>query len=458
VIAPAKGSSAATFTHGSILRHVLVMTVTSGAGLMAIFLIDLMSIFYVSLAHRDDWRAAVGLVSKVLFFPFALNLGMIVAIGTVVSVAIGRGDRELARRSASTGLVLSGSIGLVISLAALPWRVDIVRLFGGQGEALAAASRLLAMMLPVNVFLSIGMGCSAILRACGDPKRALYVSVAGALTTAIADPVFILGLGQGVNGVGAATIISRIAFVGVGLWGAVHVHHMVAAPRFPRLTDVAPIARIAVPAMAANLALPFADWYITQTIWQFGVAAPAAAGVYDRIMPFAFSFILALAGAIGPIIGQNLGAGAIDRVRLVFSRSLVLTAGYGLSAWLIIAASAPYLARAFGLVGDAGTFFDFLCRYATVAWVFVGCMLVSNAVFNTIGYAQTAMLFNWGRATIGTIPFVWLGARFGGAEDVMIGIAAAAVLFAVASVLTADRLTRRLGQRPFPAVPSLEAT
>ena len=435
----------AVFTEGSVLRHVVVMTLTSGIGLMAIFLIDLMSMFYVSLAHRDAWRAAVSLTSKVLFFPFALNMGMMVGIGTVVSIAIGRHDRDLARRSACNGLLLTGGLGLLVSLAALPFRTEILGLFGAEGEALDAASRLLLMTMPVNVLLAVGMGCASILRGAGDPGRAMLVTLAGGVATAIADPLFIFGLNQGVDGIGHAIVVSRIVFVLVGLWGTVRVHDLVARPRLPRTVgEISPIAAIALPAMVTNLALPFADWYVTRTIWQFGVAASAAAGVYDRIMPFAFSLVFALTTSVGPIAGQNLGAGLYGRVRLTFLHAVLVAAIYSLGVWMIVSAAAPALATLFGLSGTTGAFFEFLCRYATLAWVFVGLLLVANTMFNTLGRAHVSTLFNWGRATLGTMPFVWFGARSGGAEFAMMGIAVAAMVFALAALAVAGRYVGRL--------------
>lgn len=443
----------AAFTQGSILRHVALMTLTSAVGLMAIFLIDLMSMFYVSMAHRDAWRAAVSLMSKVLFFPFALNMGMMIGIGTVVSIAIGRGDRDLARRSASTGLVLTGLLGLGASFAALPFRVEILHLFGAEGEALDAASRLLVLTLPVNVFLSIGMACASILRAGGDPTRAMLVTLAGGAATALADPLFIFGFGQGIDGVGMAIVLSRFVFVLVGLWFVVEVHRLV-VPISLRLSlaELRAIAIIALPAIATNLALPFADWYVTRTIWQFGVAASAAAGVYDRIMPFAFSLVFALTTSISPIIGQNLGARAYDRVRLTFITVLGIAVTYSLVVWTMVWAAAPGLAGVFGLSGTTGTFFLFLCRYATMAWVSVALLLVASAMFNTLGRAHVSTMFNWGRATLGTMPFLWL-ARASGAEVTMMGIAAAAMVFALAALALAGRYTFRLG-REYPIVVS----
>jgi len=445
-----RAATAAIFTTGSIYRHVAVMTLTSSVGVMAIFLIDFLSMFYVSTAHRDDWRAAVNLMAKVMYFPFALSMGMTIGIGTVVSVAIGRGDRDRARRLATTGVALTGLIGLAVSLAALPFRVPILLAFGAEGSALDAASRLLVMVMPVNALLAMGMGCASVLRACGDPTRAMLVTLAGCVVIAAADPFFIFALHQGVDGVGMAIVLSRVVFLAVGLWGTARVHRLVGPPRgaAEMRAAIGPIALVAIPAIATNLALPFADWYVTRTIWQFGVAASAAAGVYDRIMPLAFSIVLALTTAIGPIVGQNLGARLFERVRLTFFAAVIVAGTYSVSVWVLIALAAPSLASAFGLSGGTGAFFLFLCRYATLAWVFVGLLLVANTMFNTLGRAHVSTLFNWGRATFGTIPFVWLGARSGGPEQAMIGIVAAAMLFAIAALLVADRQTRRLSRAP----------
>jgi hypothetical protein len=126
---------------------------------------------------------------------------------------------------------------------------------------------------------------------------------------------------------------------------------------------------------------------------------------------------------------------------------------------VLVSVGAPYLAQAFHLDGDAGVFFMFLCRYATITWIFVGFLLVANAMFNTLGQPRVATMFNWGRATLGTIPFVWLGAKVGGAQVAMLGIALAAVLFAGVAVLTANGLVRQRGRERTPTlVPILESS
>ncbi len=67
-------AGAARFVTGSILRHVVVMSGTGSVGLMAIFAVDLLSLFYVSKLGDPALTAAVGFASIVQFFAIAINI------------------------------------------------------------------------------------------------------------------------------------------------------------------------------------------------------------------------------------------------------------------------------------------------------------------------------------------------------------------------------------------------
>ena len=79
----------------------------------------------------------------------------------------------------------------------------------------------------------------------------------------------------------------------------------------------------------------------------------------------------------------------------------------------------------------------FYCRYGVVAWLFLACLFVANTAFNNLGFPFLTMAFNWGRATLGTIPFVTFGARYGGVKGGLIGVALGSALFGVIAVASA---------------------
>ena len=65
------------------------------------------------------------------------------------------------------------------------------------------------------------------------------------------------------------------------------------------------------------------------------------AAIIDRVTPVAFGVIFALTGSIGPIIGQNYGARLMGRVQRTLTDSFILSIGYVLFAWAVLALAAP---------------------------------------------------------------------------------------------------------------------
>lgn len=439
----------AVFTEGSTLRHVTVMTATGTVGLMAIFVVDLFSLFYVSLLGDQALKAAVGYASQILFMSVAINIGLTIAISATTARALGAGDRPRAQRLAASGLVIAAVVAALVAAVLVIFRGQILEtVMHAQGPARDVADKFLAIALPANVPFAVGMAFSGLLRAVGDARRAMYVTLSGGLVTAFTDPLLIFGFGLGVYGAAWAAVISRLVFLGVGAYGAIHVHGLVGRPaRKSVLRDFRPIMGIGGPAILANLATPAAAIYTTRVFSDFGEAAVAAIAVTDRIIPVAFGVIFALTGSVGPVLSQNLGARLMDRVRRALTESFLLSVVYVLAAWAVLFLATPFIIFAFQAQGDSARFLSFFCAFGVSAWLFIACLFVANTAFNNLGFPVLATAFNWGRATLGTIPFVTIGAKRWGVEGGMMGSAAGAALFGLAAVATAYWVTARLAKR-----------
>jgi putative MATE family efflux protein len=439
----------AVFTEGSTMRHVLVMTAAASVGLMSIFFVDLLSLLYVSRLGDPNLTAAVGFATQVLFFSVSINIGLSIAIGALVARAIGAGDRPAARRLAASGLVHVFVIAAAVTCAALPFRRDILLLFGASGETLEVSATYLAITLPATIFLGLGMALAAVLRAVGDARRAMFVTLSGAIVTAIFDPIFIFGLGLGVNGAAIVTLFSRLVFVAVGLNGAMRKHDLVARPH-PQaaLSDFSVLMRIAVPAILTNLATPVANAYSMRIFSHFGEAVIAAFAIMDRITPVAFGVLFALSGAVGPIMGQNHGARLSRRVRQVLIDCFAFAAVYVVIISLLLRQAAPLIIKIFNAGGETAELLTFFCAYCGGLWLFLGGIFVANAAFNNLEFPVLSTLFNWGRATLGSMPFVTIGAAHYGPEGGFIGLIAGAALFGAGAVAAAFFVTARLASHP----------
>lgn len=418
------------FTQGSILRHIAVMSATAGVGLMAIFIVDTLSLLYVSWLQDETKLAAVGFASLVLFFAMSFNIGLMIAVSALVSKALGARDRALARRISGSGVAFTIIAAGLVAAGLFWFRDALLGLLHAKADAAAIASRFLAITLPANVLMGAGIAFSAVLRAVGDARRAMFVTLGGGIAAAFLDPLFIFGLHLDVMGAAYATVITRVIFCAIGYHGAVVVHNLVAWPRWANLArDARPLAFIAGPAILTNLATPVGGAYLASVMADFGNSAIAAAAVVDRLTPLAFGGLFALSGAIGPVLGQNWGAGLFQRMKDALAKAMLLSCGYVLAMWLVLVLARDQIVLGFALNQQAGDLVRQFCWISGPAWLCIGALFVANASFNNLGFPLLATGFNWGRVLLGTIPFAWLGARYGGPFGAMAASLAAGAGF-----------------------------
>ncbi len=437
--------SQAAFTEGSVLRHVLVMTATGSVGLVAVFAVDALNLFYISRLGVAELAAAVGFAGIVMFMTTSFAIGLTVATSALTARAIGQRDRERAAMLGGTSLLLTLAVSTVVAAALFPFLRPMLQLLGATGTTLDLATFFMQIVLPSGPALAVGMAASGILRAAGDARRAMYVTLGAALAAAIFDPILIFLLDLRLTGAAISTVISRLVLLAIGFHGASFVHRLVATPNRETLSlSVRPFFAIAFPAILTQLATPFGNTFVTRSIAGFGDAAVAGWAIIGRVVAVAFGAVFALSGAVGPVIGQNVGAGLPERVRETLAAALKLTAAYTIGVWALMALMSGPIADLFRAEHDARALIVFFCIWVAGSFLFTGALFVANAAFNNLGHATLSTVFNWGRATIGTIPFAIAGAWLGGAEGVVAGWGLGAVVFGVAAAVVAFRKVDQL--------------
>jgi putative MATE family efflux protein len=440
----AQGVRSAPFVTGSTMRHVVVMTLTGAVGLMALFAVDLVDLFFLSMLNQTAVTAAIGYAGTIVFANLSVAIGSGIAAAALVARNVGAGDMTRARQYATSALLFSLIVAAAITILINLGSGALLSLLGASGEAKRLAQLFIWTMTPGYILISGAICCSFILRGIGDARRAMYITLSAALVTAMADPIFIFGLGWGIQGAAAATVVGYAVSFGIGLHGVIRVHRFLNPMRLDGLKrDFAAIWAIALPAILTQLATPFANAYMTHEIAPFGDEAVAGFAIVGRVIPVAFGIIFALAGSVGPIIGQNYGAKRHDRVRQTLNDGLVFAAVYTLSTSALLLVFRHEIAEAFNAAGRTVDIVVFFCTFIGVSWAFAGAQFVAAAAFNNLGRPKLSTWFNWGKATLGTIPFALAGAEIGGPEGILAGTAIGAVIFGIASVATAYRIVQR---------------
>lgn len=438
----------AKFLEGNLFRHVSVMSLTASIGLMAIFLVDFVDMVFISMLGKTELAAAVGYAGAILFFTSSFGIGMAIAAGALVARALGEGDAHVARRRAATSMIYGVAFGAVFS--ALVWFNirPLAQLLGASGETLDLATSYLSIIVPSLPVLLVGMVGGAILRAHGDARRAMMATIFGGLVNAILDPILIFGLNLDLTGAAIASVFARATIAATSLVPIFRYYGGLEKPTAAEFRqDFPTILAIAFPAILTQLATPVGQAYVTRSMAQFGEAAVAGMAITARLTPVAFGVLFALSGAIGPIIGQNFGAGQHDRVRTAFRDGILFTAIFVISMAGLLYLLRPFIAGLFNADGLTLDLVYLFCGPLALAFFFNGVIFVSNASFNNLGHPFYSTWINWGRHTLGTIPLVILGGALFGAQGVLIGQALGGVIFGLIATIFVRRIMQNSGDK-----------
>ncbi len=437
----------ARFTRGSTMRHITVMSLSNAVGITALFVVDMLDLFFLSLLGEKFLAAAVGYASTVLFVTTSIGIGLSIATGALLSKAIGARERDRACQFLANTVILSGLSTSVIALVVWIFIPELLDLVGARGEVHALATQYLRIMTPSMPVLAIAMCFGAALRSVGDAKRSMGSTLSGGAVNAVLDPVFIFMLDMDIEGAAIASVFARTAIFCTSAYGVITVHKLLCKVNLQQFyRDIGDILRIAIPAILTNLAMPVSSVLVMREIAGFGDRVVAGYAIIGRLTPVAFGVVFALSGAIGPIVGQNHGARLNGRVKQSLKDAYLFSTVYITAVSMIVFLAQDYFVMIFRAKGEAAQIIHFFCTWIAISFVFNGALFVANASFNNLGKPTWSTLFNWGKATIGTVPFIMIGGKVDGAYGVLSGQAIGGIVFSLLAVFFSFRLVDKIGQ------------
>ncbi|MDV7340588.1 MATE family efflux transporter [Terasakiella sp. A23] len=437
--------SEAVFLQGNLMRHIAVMSFTASVGILALFAVDFVDVMFISMLGQKELAAAVGYAGSLLFFTNAICIGLSIAAVSLVARTLGAGQPGKAKEYATSVALLTVGVSILIPSFAVPNLPFLLGVLGAEGETLEFAISYSQIIMPTMCFMGMAMTTMAILRAHGAARVSMNVTLLGGAVNAFLDPILIFWAGFGLEGAAYASVIARACMMVYGVWAVTSKYNGFAKPSLATFkSDFKPVWAIAAPAVMTNLATPVGNAIVTREMAQFGSEAVAAMAVIGRLTPLAFAVVLALSGAIGPIVGQNFGAKKYDRVRKSFINGLIFVAGYVAIVSVILYVLRQPIGYMFDATGEMAMLIYLFCGPLALLQFFNGAIFVCNASFNNLGYPLNSTYLNWGRHTLGTWPFVLIGASFMGSAGVLIGQAVGGVFFALVGMFVTWRLMGKL--------------
>ena len=262
--------------------------------------------------------AAVSSSSSLIMLMIGFFNGFSSGAGVVISRYFGAGDREKVHLAIHTNILFSFFAGIFLTVFGVLLTPQILRWMGTDESVLPLSISYFRWYFS-GVLATVMYNCfKGIMTALGDSKRPLYYLLFSSVTNVILDYVFIALLHYGVGSAAVATVISQglsavlclIHLMKKGQLYTVSLRALTLNKRMLRETF-----RIGLPMGVQHSVISFANVLVQTNINSFGADAMAACGTYSKIEGFAFLPVTSFSSGLTTFVGQNLGAGKVDRAK-----------------------------------------------------------------------------------------------------------------------------------------------
>jgi putative MATE family efflux protein len=369
-----------------------------------------------------DALAAVGVSFPILFLLVALVMGMGMGSSILLAQYYGAKNMEGVRRTVETTYLFLFWACLAMTAAGLVSAGPILRLLRTPPEVLPLA-RLYLNILFAGLFLLFGYNTlAAILRGLGDSKTPLYFLIVATLANIVLDLLFVLVFGWGVAGVAWATVIAQGLSFLLGLWYLRRPQLAVLRIRLRGMRFDAQIFRrsvqIGLPSAAQQVLVALGMLALSRIVNGFGTNAIAAYTAGTRLETFATMPAINFAMALSAFVGQNVGAGRLDRVRRGYLTTLLMSAGVALAVSAAVVGFRFPLIRLFN--ADAGVA-ALGARYLGIvggAYVLFSILFITGGLLRGAGDTLTPMLVTLIALWVVRIPAATLLSRRLGTDGV----------------------------------------
>ena len=316
-------------TEGSIVKNLLLFALPLIFGNLLQQMYNTADSIIVGNFVGSNALAAVGSSGSPIYLLIGFSQGVAVGAGVVVSQYLGAGDRKETREAVHTSLAIAVIMGLVLTIGGVACGRALLVAMNTPAEVLTDAVTYLRIYFGGVLFSVVYNMTAGILNAAGNSRRSLIYLACASVTNIVLDLVLIAGLKMGVAGAAIATDLSQLVSCVLSLRflmktdDACHVD--LSAIRLYRRM-VGRIIRVGLPTGIQNMVISISNVLVQASVNSYGAAAMAGFGAYMKIDGFNILPVTSISMAATTFVGQNYGAGRLDRVK----KAVWVTLGMGI--------------------------------------------------------------------------------------------------------------------------------
>ena len=392
-----KKSSRIDLTDGPILRTLVKLAVPVTVSMVLFTIYLLVDIYFVGKLGPDA-VAALSISSNAFF----IHLGFSTVLGTggmaLIAQAFGRKDYGHAARVFKQCLLMALVIGIFEMVTGLLIAPYYIKFFGGSGKSLQWGIEYFQIFSISFLFMILLYVIGNCYRGMGDTKVPMLIMLQGNIMNIVLDPILIFGLlglpAMGVRGAAVASLISQ--FYAIGIYGyllffkGTHVSLKGSWRFIPGIIKKSLF--IGIPSgmnhflLAANLMITY------RVISGYGTAALASIGIGFRILQGIYIPVIAVASAVGAIVGQNFGARKYSRITGTFWMAWLISTLFMLGCTLICLVIPQPIIGIFSRNSEVIGYGVTYLRIFAIGFAMVGTIMVVSATFQGLGKTYPSLV------------------------------------------------------------------
>lgn len=386
--------------------------------MLSIFFFTLYNIidaFWVS-KISEEAIAAVSISQISLFIMISLSMGITVGSGVMIAMHIGAKEKAEAERVLGQSFVLAVIVGAFFTVLSLVFREELLIASGATGAVLEPALQFFTVIAAGSILAFVMMTMNFAFNAQGDTFTLTKLYALSTLINAILDPFFIFGWfgfpELGIAGAAYATLISQAVFL-------VLAFRILSGPKMMirfyvrNLTfmweSVKKVLRIGVPASLTQVINPVGAAALMFIIAQsFDEVGTIAFSIGSRMEFFAFLPAIGFGFGGMSLIGQNIGAGNIDRAREAFKKSLLYgvgaSAGFGVLCMLLASPITHIFTSDANVVDHALSYIWIVA----LSYGFMSASMIEASGFQAIGRSWPGFWIFFVRFFVVSVPLAYI--------------------------------------------------
>ncbi len=387
------------FLEGSIPRALLTLAIPITLANLLQTGYQLIDAFWVGRLGASA-VAAISVSLPVTFLVIALGSGLAIAGSTMTAQYVGAGRQDMVNHVAAQTMLMVVITSAVFGALGFALTPALLELLGVAPDVYKGALGFLRVSFVGIIFVFMYAMFQALMRGVGQTRIPLLIVAGTVLLNFVLDPLFIFGWGpipaQGVMGAAFATLITQALAAGLGMIIFLRGQHGIVLSWNGFRPDPPYLKRaffLGLPGSVELSTRALGLMVMSFLVSSFGTLAIATYGVGSSVLQVVTIPVMGVAMALATLVGQNIGAGKIERAAritwlgtVVSFATLTLLGGI---AWLC----APWLVRFFipnapAVIAGGSHFIRIMC----FAWGGMGIQLCIVTAFRASGNMLNAMI------------------------------------------------------------------